>query len=335
MISFREKYRKILHIDLETYSSNDIKYGAYKYADADDFEIMLVGYAYDEEPVKVIDVGSGQKIPNEFLHDIKDPTVLKVAHNATFERVCFSRLILGKGKYLDAHGWFCTMVMASMLGLPKSLKDVGNALGLPEEDKKKAVIGTKLISYFAVPQEPKRTNNYRKRNLPSNNEDKWKLYISYNINDVIAEREIFKRETALLTLTDSEYEMYCLDAKINDLGVGVDVRLCTNIQGYLDKQSSHLGERLKEITKLENPNSTQQMIGWLNSKGIATKTIGKDTVANLLQDVTDEEVAEVLTIMQSTKKTSVNKYSTMLNSSIYDLEEDLWKCHGTLQYCGA
>lgn len=335
MISFKEKYRRILHIDLETYSSNDIKYGAYKYADADDFEIMLVGYAYDDDPVKVIDVASGQKIPDEFIHDIRDPTVLKVAHNATFERVCFSRLILGKGKYLDAHGWFCTMVMASMLGLPKSLKDVGNALGLPEEDKKKAVIGTKLISFFAVPQEPKRTNNYRKRNLPVNDEDKWKLYISYNINDVVAEREIFKRETALLDLTEDEYEMYCLDAKINDLGVGVDVKLCTNIQNYLDKQSSHFGERLKEITKLENPNSTQQMIGWLNSKGIHTKTIGKETVANLLQNTDDEEVAEVLTIMQSTKKTSVNKYSTMLNSSIYDPQEDLWKCHGTLQYCGA
>ena len=329
------KFKRVLHIDLETYSSTSINLGAYKYADSDDFEVMLIGYAYDDGPVQQIELVKGEKMPEQFKHDILSPEVLKIAHNATFERVCLSRLLLGRGKYLDAHGWFCTMVMASMLGLPKSLKDVGDQLGLKEEDKKKATIGSQLIRFFAVPQEPKRTNNFRKRNLPEDDPARWDLYCDYNRNDVIAEREIFKKEIPFIHLTDSEYEMYCTDAKINDLGVGIDAKLCTNIQTYLDSQMGHFNERLKELTGLENPNSTQQFIGWLKSKGISTTSISKERVEELIATTDNEDVLEVLSILQATKKTSVSKYQKMLDSSIYDPTEDLMKCHGTLQYCGA
>lgn len=329
------KFKKVLHIDIETYSSNNIKLGAYKYADADDFEIMLIGYAYDDGPVEQVELAKGGKLPEQLKQNILSPEVLKIAHNATFERVCLSRMLLGKGKYLDAHGWFCTMVMASMLGMPKSLKDVGDILGLREEDKKKATIGNQLIRYFALPQEPKRTNNFRKRNLPKDDPARWDLYRDYNRNDVIAEREIFKKEIALINLTNDEYELYCTDAKINDLGVGIDIKLCHNIQAYLNSQMNSFNDRLKELTGLDNPNSTQQLIAWLKSKGIQTSTIAKDKVEELLSSVEDEEVLEVLSILQATKKTSVSKYQVMIESSIYDEKEDLFKCHGTLQYCGA
>ena len=45
-----------LAIDLETYSDNDIKYGVYKYVDSPNFEILLLGYSFDDEPVQVVDL---------------------------------------------------------------------------------------------------------------------------------------------------------------------------------------------------------------------------------------------------------------------------------------
>ena len=329
------KYQKILHLDIETFSSNDIKLGVYKYADADDFEIMLIGYAYDNEEVQQIQLARGEKIPKQLREDILSPLTFKIAHNASFERICLSRYLLGRNKYLDPHSWFCTMVMSSMLGLAKSLEDVGNLLNLRPEDKKKSVIGNQLIRFFALPQIPKRTNNFRTRNRPNDDLEKWELYCEYNRNDVIAEREIFNKEINYLNITPDEYEMYCVDAKINDLGVGIDLNLCSNIQAYLDSKKFTLNSKLKELTGLENPNSTQQIIRYLNSKGIETSSINKDKIEDLISMIDDEKIIEILTILQSTKKTSVSKYQTMLNSAIYDSKEDLSKCHGTLQYCGA
>lgn len=325
---------KVLHIDIETYSSNDIKLGVYKYADADDFETMLIGYAYGDGPVEQISLASGEKIPDSLAADILDPRVIKVAHNAAFERTCLARTLLGKGKRIDAEGWHCTMAMASMLGLPKSLKDVGMLLGLKDEDRKMDSIGTRLIAFFAVPQTPKRTNNFRRRNLPCDDPDKWELYKQYNRNDVVAEREIYRLETAMLRIPGEEMEAYRLDALINDLGVSIDGRLCASIDGYIESHLNELGERLKELTGLENPNSVRQMSSWLKGRGLAVASLSKASVEDLLSQTDDEEAREALTIMQQTKKTSTTKYRAMLDSAVADADGSL-KCHGTLQYYGA
>lgn len=325
---------KILHIDIETYSSNDIKLGVYEYADADDFETMLIGYAYDDGPVMQVSLADGEKFPATLRADILDPKVIKVAHNATFERTCLARTLLGKGKRIDADGWRCTMAIASMLGLPKSLKNVGIALGLKEDDRKMDSIGTRLISFFAVPQTPKRTNNFRKRNLPHDDPEKWELYKRYNHNDVVAEREIYRIETGLLRIPKEEWEAYRLDALINDIGVSIDGKLCESIDSYIHGHLGELSERLKRITGLENPNSVKQMSEWLRSRGIEVRSLGKESLDEIMSATDDGDVIEALAIMQQTKKTSTSKYRTMLDSAVLH-EDGLLKCHGTLQYYGA
>lgn len=55
-----------MSIDLETYSDVDIsKCGAYKYAESDNFEILLFGVSIDGSEVQVFDLACGDTIPDD------------------------------------------------------------------------------------------------------------------------------------------------------------------------------------------------------------------------------------------------------------------------------
>ena len=110
---------KSISIDIETYSSTNLqKSGVYRYAESDDFEILLFGYSVDGSDVKVIDLCMGEKIPEDILDALTDTSVIKWAFNAQFERVCLSRYLkdLGidfDGKYLNPSSWNCTLVWSA------------------------------------------------------------------------------------------------------------------------------------------------------------------------------------------------------------------------------
>lgn len=120
---------KSISIDLETFSSVSLqKSGVYRYAESDDFEILLFGYSVDGGKVKVIDLAMREKIPEDIIAALTDNSVIKWAFNAQFERICLSRYLtdLGvslDGDYLDPMSWHCTMVWAATLGLPLSLEE--------------------------------------------------------------------------------------------------------------------------------------------------------------------------------------------------------------------
>ena len=174
---------KILSIDLETYSSEDIsKTGVYRYASADDFEILLFGYAVDGGEIHVVDLAMGETIPQDVIAALQDDSVIKTAFNANFERVCLSRFLgLPIGYYLDPESWRCTMIASAYNGLPLSLAGVGAVLGL---EKQKLEEGKELIRYFCKPCAPTKTNGGRTRNRPQDDPDKWALFKQYNVRDV-------------------------------------------------------------------------------------------------------------------------------------------------------
>src|SRR5699024_8887589 len=147
---------KQLIVDIETYSSIDLsKSGVYRYSESEDFEILLFAYSIDGGEVSVVDLASGEKIPNEILDALTDDSVEKWAFNANFERVCISRhLSLPTGKYLNPKSWYCTMVWSAYLGFPLSLEKVGKVLGL---EKQKLSEGKSLIRYFCMPCKPTKT----------------------------------------------------------------------------------------------------------------------------------------------------------------------------------
>lgn len=316
-----------LHIDLETYSDVDIgKVGLYRYADSRAFEILLIAYAIDDGPVTVIDL-TQEDMPKWLVMALTDISYLKVAHNAAFERVCLSKYL---GVRLQPDQWECTMVHAMMLGLPASLKDVGKALGLPE-DKQKMSEGRALITYFCKPCKPTKANGGRTRNMPSDAPEKWDTFIAYNKRDVETEQEI-DRQLSRIPIPESEKALYCLDQNMNDHGLTIDKKMLNIIIEYSDKYTKALKKEAEELTGGININSIIQLIQWIRQvEGINLESLTKEDVTNLLKrDDLGPDTRRVLEIRQEVGKTSVKKYNKTLEALCSD-----GRLHGVLQFYGA
>lgn len=301
---------KNLSIDIETYSSVSLqKSGVYAYAESRDFEILLFGYAFDDEPVKVIDL-TEEFIPDDIKKAIYDPAVLKTAFNASFERTCLSVYF---GCITPPEQWSCTAVMSRELGLPASLEQVGVVLGLPE-DKQKSKTGKALIRYFSVPCKPTKTNGQRTRNLPKHDPDRWKLYIEYNRQDVEAERAI-RKKLSRFQITPEEQALWVHDQHINDRGVMIDYTFVKNAVMVDKVIKDRLLQKAINITGLENPKSTAQLKTWIeDTADIKVESLNKKNIQNVRADAANEAVNEMLDIHAGLSKTSTEKYNAMLRT---------------------
>ena len=299
---------KELHIDIETYSSVDLgKCGVYKYTESPDFEILLFGYSVDGGEVRVVDIACGEKLPKEIVSALEDETVTKLAHNASFERVCLSRFLgYPTGDYLNPEEWKCTMVWSAYMGLPLSLAGVGAVLGL---DKQKMSEGKDLIRYFCVPCAPTKVNGGRTRNLPTDAPEKWETFKRYNVRDVEVEM-LIQQKLERFPVPDSIWEEYAIDQEINDRGVRIDGVLVKNAIEMDAKIKDELKSKMQELTALENPNSVAQLSGWLADNGVETDSLGKKQVKALMDEV-PEDIQEVLRLRQQLAKSSVKKYQAM------------------------
>ena len=316
---------KNLFIDVETYSSVDIKEsGAYKYIESPDFEILIIGYALDDGPVKIVDLAQGEEMPEEFEEALLDPDCLKVAHNAVFERLSFKHI----GYNVPAEQWYCTSVKTAYCGLPLSLDGVSKALNLTD---KKLDTGKALIKYFSCPCKATRVNGMRTRNYPEHAPEKWEMYKEYNKYDVLAEREIFHRLESYI-IPKIEREMYVLDQNINDRGILVDMELAESAIAVDNAYTSILTQRAQQLTSLENPNSPVQIRQWIEKKtGNAILSLSKETMPDLLKEFADyPDVIELLNIRKKLSKTSIKKYYAMLNCAMKD-----YRVRGTFQFYGA
>lgn len=305
----------ILHIDIETYSETDLlKCGVYKYVEDPAFEIMLLAYAWDDEPTQIVDLAQGEEIPTDILVALRDPNVLKMAHNANFERTCLAQAL---GVAMPPEQWECTAVRAATLGLPRALESVGEIVGL-SEDKRKMKAGKALVLYFSKPCSPTIRNGGRTRNLPRHDPDKWELYRQYCIQDVETERHIHEALNKYPETIAREKELWNLDQKIIEKGALVNMEMVDNIINYYQDHTDNLIERAQEITGLDNPKSVSQVKGWLEDQGLEVESLNKDTVSELLDGTDDSEVAEVLQIRQELGKTSVSKYEAMKRAACSD-----------------
>lgn len=344
MTPWTTSYNRILYLDLETFSDIDITRGVYKYSSSNKFDILLCSYALDEEEVKTF-CPLNEKFPKEFIEALFDEKTLKVAHNAIFERVCLSRYLLKSlTDFFTPKGWCCTLGLASILGLPKSLDDVCKYFGLSAKEAKAKTLGTRLINFFSKPIEPKRTNNFRVRNYPENDPDKRSDFCFYNKQDVVSLRVIFKKMMAMVDedTLNHEFPIYELDQHINDLGVRVDMRFIDSVLDFLDKDTARNIAELKELTGLDNPNSRVQLLPFLQKYDDRLKEMAdltKDTVAKYVLDFSTKNDAKakriyrILTLVQAIKKTSNAKYIAMKESAIE--ENGIYKCHGTTAYYSA
>lgn len=318
---------KVLSIDLETYSDLDIKaVGGYKYAE--NAEILLFGYAYNDEPVQVIDLAQGEEIPADIIADISNPAVLKTAYNAQFERTVLSHYLFD-GYFLDPNQWQCTMVLSLNLGLYGSLAEDCKIFKMPE-DKAKLNVGRKLIMEFCKPCSPTKTNGGRTRNLPQHDIENWNLFKEYNKRDVEVERYLRKKMIPFKP-PEIEHKLWALDQNINDRGITVDVQLISKAIAVDFDFKTHITAEAKKISGLDNPNSTEQLKKWIEEQeGFFPPSITKDTVKELLKTVKNKKVHEMLKLKMLLSKTSIKKYTAMQKAKCND-----GKVRGLLQFYGA
>lgn len=318
---------KTLSIDIETYSNVPLpKTGVYRYCESPDFEILLFGYSVDSGPVQVVDLACGERIPERIVAALEDETIIKWAFNASFERICLSRFLgYPTGEYLDPESWRCSMIWAATMGLPLSLEGVGAVLGL---EKQKLTEGKDLIKYFCQPCVATKSNGGRTRNRPFHAPEKWEAFKRYNIRDVETEMGI-QHKLRKFPVPESVWEEYHIDQEINDRGVRLDMELVQQAIAMDARSREELTAAIKDITKLENPNSVLQMKRWLSDNGLETDSLDKKAIAELLKNAPDK-LASVLILRQQLAKSSVRKYQAMEKTVCAD-----GRARGMFQFYGA
>ncbi len=319
--------RRVLSIDLETYSDVDlVNCGVYRYVEGD-FHILLFAYAYDDEDVQCIDLACGEELPQEVVNAIFNDNIIKSAWNAQFERTCLSKYF---GTQLSPDAWQCTMVWAASLSLPLKLKLAAQVLKTGEQ---KDDAGERLIRYFSIPCKPTKSNSGRTKNLPEHAPKDWQTFKSYCIQDVRTERDIRKR-LERFPMLPQEWDYYHMDQRINDCGVLIDKELVQQAIICDMMLSEEMTKKAYELTGLENPNSVSQLKNWLEERGISVDSLGKKDVASLITDLDkhsiDSEALDMMKLRLQMAKSSVKKYQAAERCICND-----GRAHGLFQFSGA
>jgi len=319
--------RKVLSIDLETYSDIDLsECGVYRYVEGD-FHILLFAYAFDDAPVLIVDMARGEELPQEVVDAIFDDSIIKAAWNASFERTCLSHYF---GRQLSPDSWQCSMVWAASLSLPLALKSAAQVLKTGEQKDK---AGEALIRLFSMPCKPTKTNGGRTRNLPEHAPEEWEQFKAYCLQDVRTERDI-RHKLEMFPMKASEWDYYHMDQRINDRGVLIDHQLVTQAIACDRMLTEEMANKAQELTGLENPNSVSQLKGWLDKRGIPVESLGKKDVAALIRDLDknspDQEAIDMMKLRLQMAKSSVKKYQAADRYICAD-----GRAHGLFQFSGA
>lgn len=314
-----------LSIDIETKSSVDIgKAGLYRYAQSDDFEILLFAYRYGNEDVQIIDLAQGEKIPDKIVEDLRNPQIVKHAYNAAFEWYCMNKV----GYETPLCQWKCTMIHGLYCGYTAGLDATGKAIGLPQ-DKRKLTTGKALIRYFCAPCKPTKNNGKRTWNRPKHAPEKWELFKEYCKQDVVTESAILRRLDAF-PVPEEEETLWQMDIRMNAFGVKVDTALISGALQINDHSTELLENEARAITGLQNPNSSVQLLDWIHDNGVEMDNLQKVTVTEKLSDDLPDDVRRALEIRQQLGKTSIKKYVAMDTAKGKDD-----RVRGLTQYYGA
>lgn len=311
-----------LWLDIETRSRVNLpRTGVYRYVLCPDFRILMAVWTHDGETYHYTeDVEEMLDIPGLFSRKVE-----KVAHNAAFERVCFSAARgLPPGTYLPPQEWRDTMAVASELGMPKSLAKLARFLGGEQKDE----AGTSLINLFSKP------NRKGGWNGPDTHPDKWLEFGVYCEQDVVTLVDVDRklREEGDWP-TEMERQVYLADQAINDRGIAIDVPLAREAVRIGAKVTEEQKERVRALTlwEVDNPGSVQQMQGWLNSQpGVRVPNLRAETVERLLkQGDLKPHVKEVLELRQELALAAPAKFGSALEAQVDG------RLHGTLAFFGA
>ncbi len=315
---------KKLFLDTETFSATPIRDGTYAYAA--DAEVMLLAYAYENDPVKVIDLTAGETLPQYVIDDLTDPDYLKVIQNSMFDR---SVLRYGMGVEIPPSQIFDTMVCALAHSLPGSLHMLCEVLQVNDDDAKDGR-GKELIQLFCKPR-PK--NQKVRRFTRETHPQEWQEFKDYAGSDIKAMRAIFNK-IPTWNYRGRELELWGLDCSINDRGFLVDRDLAVSAIEAVAQAQAGLADDVELRTFGEVGKATQRdrlLKFILEYYGVDLPDMTKSTLERRLNDPDlPRAVKELLAIRLEASMASTSKYKALLKSV-----SDDDRLRGTLQFCGA
>lgn len=315
-----------IDIDFETASKVDLKKcGLDVYSRDPSTKVLMMNYQIDGEdefgagPVQTWLPHKGP-MPPKLREMILNPRVRKIAHNAAFEIAIFNNVL---GIPTPPRDWYCTMVMALSLGLPGKLEIlVRDALKF-ERKYWKDPEGERLMRLFSFPSSTA---------TPESHPAEFMKYIGYGKQDVVAEAKTFKVLRRYVQNMGKLFDGWVLDQKINARGLPVDIDFIDSALHLAELSKAEYKKQLRDMTGLDNPNSTKQLLPWLTARGYPFASIAKNRVMIALNDPEHDitpEAAAVLRVRLESNKSSLAKYTALKRAS--------WRnrLRNTYQYYGA
>ena len=304
------------HLDWETRSEADLdEVGLANYVEHPSTQIILGSYARGDRKVQTWEPHKSL-IPAELEDALLDPFTTIEAHNAIFEKL-IAQNCLKIDKPIEE--FRCTMARARYLSLPGGLDAAGEILGLTESQAK-LKDGKRLIRKFCEPESAGGEETLFGLSQPlfrdwSTDPADWQNFRDYSKRDVEAERTLGKK-LKKFPLPDFEWETWFLSERINNNGLPTDEKLIAGARFLVDKETRRLTDQLRELTGLENPNSTTQLLPWLNERGYVFDSLGKPFVARAVagEGSLTEEARLALEIRGQTSKSSVKKYTVIADT---------------------
>ena len=332
------KYR--VHHDFETFSWVNLKSrGVDAYARHHSTEVLMLAWAVDDGPVRQwVPLEDGPELPQEFVDYLMDPDAVLFAWNKPFEWNIWKHVM---GWDIPHDRWRDPMVLASSLSLPMKLEKANAVLRIPD-DKRKMTSGSVLLNTFTKRRKPSKHKPWR-RNMPWHEPERWEEFKLYNRIDVEAERASYKRMRKY-DLPAHEWELWNLDQDINDKGIPVDLRMVDGAAEIYEGVKGHYIDQMRELTGLANPNSDQQILGWLQERGYPFNDVTKAHVQRAMDRAKEDidggkvndvqsrlDIIEACRLRLEAKQTSPTKFKALAKR----VDRDAEVVRNTLVFAGA
>lgn len=230
----------------------------------------MCAYAGESGPVELWQEGE----PKATLQHLLNAGVC-IAWNVGFERTVLARV--WKWEIKD---WADAMVLALYAGLPAGLKDCNRAPFFANESETSKE--TLLINKFCKP-----SKSGAKHDRDTEPED-WAAFCQYCRDDVHDTRLIHQWLMQRFLMPDRVTRAWRIDQAINDRGMPVDRLLTVRAWEEAQRLQALAAQQLKDVTGLENPNSTAQLLKWVQERGYQFNSLGKELVKKALADDSKE-----------------------------------------------
>lgn len=324
----------ILFGDCETQSPIDLRRsGADFYARHPQTKALCFAFAINDESPRLVapDETGRLTLPKDIEEFIRAGGAF-VAHNAAFELTIWNHICAPRFGWprLEIYQTHCTMALAHMMSLPGSLEKLALVLGIPIQ---KDMFGHGVMMRLSRPRKtlPDGSHTWW---TPENAPEKFQALYSYCQKDVEADRLIYK---TLLKLTPSERELWELDQRINQRGVGVDLKAIRSAIQLADAQRKKLNEEMRELTRgvAYSCNDLRGMKMFLENHGVMLPGCAKNHLIDALEaEDLPAPCRRAIQLRQEAGKTSVKKLEAMLRAAV-PTTHDFGRLYGLFIYHGA